>query len=1021
MCDTQIRDEQEVQDEKLQMAIMRVIAELNQQKFLEYDCQTDVARLSVVSNGRFKVKEVINDYLSKANKLNDRIAKEDSELYHKEFAHCLKKPCTRIFDIRFVNEAGELLWHRVYLVSLGDKNRKVCKVGALLMCIHKEKLASEMLRMQAERDSLTSLYNHSTYENLAKDMIRRNADGILLLILDIDNIKRINDIHGHYAAESIVRQVGEVLRLAVKECGIAGRIGEDEFAVCFPNIRDREEATTICVRIRDALKKSKEGVDFSVSMGVARSRGRECEYEELYYEADTALCFAKEHGKNRMVFFEEIGRKSDYMVAEQCSEYPLSEEELAMDEMFDYRIITDPATKKVLYINRPARERMKLTLEEAQNIPCYELLMGRCKECDVCEFDNHRVRALNTEESQGLEKYIPDGKFVLQSRYINWKGKPARMTSVMNVNDRKYIENYLQTELERQYAIARCWNIIYDTEFQSVDYAKVLRVLNEYYDADCSAIIVKEKDQYTDVYEYHRDSAQAIVDGIYESVEEGVFPRMEVLIDEEGYMRRRHIEKRLMDNPELVFELEKRLVHNTLGIKLARRDTFVGVLLIINPRHHSDDYSVLKRMGIFFSTDLLRKSLSDTKDYEMTHDMLTRLWNRAYFGEWFAKFGHCFKKNFGVFTADILGLAKINRELGYEDGNARLTEVANLFKRVFGGYSIFRYDTDEILAVCHETEKEAFQKIVGYFTEQMEDLSVELSVGYAWTADGELADVMREAHEHLERDRTSLRISNNQEDKQMKKITSDVEHQIKEGNFRVFLQPKVNIFSGKTVGGEALIRLYEELRGFVSPAMFVPLLEEKGAIHMVDLFVLEEVFKFQKNIIESGQEAVPISVNFSKNTLTYAKLIDYIKDLCDRYPMPEGLIQIEITETVSSMDHLLVNNIATTLRSMGFSVSMDDFGTQYSNMAVLTQFDFDTVKIDRSLLMDVESNRKNKTVLKHTVKMLKDLNLETVMEGVETEEQVEVLRELSCEIVQGYYYGRPEPMDKFYELFMCKA
>ena len=170
--------------------------------------------------------------------------------------------------------------------------------------------------------------------------------------------------------------------------------------------------------------------------------------------------------------------------------------------------------------------------------------------------------------------------------------------------------------------------------------------------------------------------------------------------------------------------------------------------------------------------------------------------------------------------------------------------------------------------------------------------------------------------------------------------------------------------------------------------------------------------------MEEGNEVVPISVNFSKNTLTYEALIEKIKELYDAYPIPAGLIQIEITETISSMDHLVVNNIAKSLRSMGFSVSMDDFGTKYSNMAVLTQFEFDTVKIDRSLLLDVENNLKNKTVLKHTLEMLRDLNVETVMEGVETAKQVEILRELGCETVQGYFYGRPEPMDKFYELYM---
>ena len=188
---------EEQQDEQLQLALMRVIAELNQEKFLEYDCETDVATLSVVSNGRFVVKEVMNDYLNAGDNLLARIAESDRALYHKEFARCLQKPLSRVFDLQFLNDKGEQLWHRVYLVSVADENRHVQKIGALFISIHKEKLATDMLRSQAERDSLAGVYNHKTYEDLSKEMIRKNSDGILFLMLDIDNFKQINDTHGH--------------------------------------------------------------------------------------------------------------------------------------------------------------------------------------------------------------------------------------------------------------------------------------------------------------------------------------------------------------------------------------------------------------------------------------------------------------------------------------------------------------------------------------------------------------------------------------------------------------------------------------------------------------------------------------------------------------------------------------------------------------------------------------------------------------------------------------------------------
>lgn len=1009
---------QDVSDEKLQFELMKMVAELNQEKFLEYDCASDIATLSIVSNGRFVVKEVMQDYLNKGDKLVSRIAEKDRELYNKEFARCLKKPINRVFDIQFLNDRNEKIWHRVYLVSIGDKNRVVTKIGARIVSIHKEKQATELLRMQAERDSLSGIYNHKTYEELSRNLIRKNSDGILFLIVDIDDFKQINDTYGHHAGDSIVKQVGEVLQLAVKDFGIAGRTGGDEFSVCLANIWDKETAAAICLRIRDALKKSQEGVDFSVSIGAARSGGRICTYEELFFEADEALYFVKENGKNQIVFAEEISRKKCEINENREEEILLSEEEIDLEQMLEYRIVADSTTKKILYINKSARDALGLSLEQAQKLCCYELLLGRNKECDVCEMYSNYVHALDDKESGGLREYIPDGKFIVQSKFCIWKGNPARMITLMDVNNGRHLEKCFEQEFESQQTINRCWNIIYDTDTQEVDYKKILRVLNEYYDADVCAIISKKCSEYKDVYEYHKDSSEAVAKGIYKSVEEGIFPKLEVLINEDGYMRRRYIEKKLAENTELVEELEKRFVHNTLGIKLARRDEFVGILLVINPRNHMNDWHMLKRIGIFFTTDLLRKALSDTRAYEENHDMLTNLWSRSFFTEWQVRFGNDFKKNFGAFTADIFHLREINLEFGYENGNERLKEVAELFKTVFAGYSIFRYDTDQILAICHETEKEDFQKLVNYFKEQMEELGVELSCGYSWTANGDLADVIREANDYLKKDKIRLENNNNQEGKILKQIEQDIQKLIREGNFRVFIQPKVDIVSGKTVGGEGLIRLYDEVRGFVPPAYFIPLLEQRGVVYLIDLFVLKEIFKFQKELLDTGRKVVPISVNFSKNTLTYNPLMERIKEFYDAYPIPDGLIQIEITETISSMSHIVVNNIANSLHNMGFSVSMDDFGTKYSNMAVLTQFEFDTVKVDRSLLTDVEKNQKNKTVLKHTLEMLKDLSVETVIEGVETAEQVEVLRELGCDIVQGYFYGRPEPMEKFYELFM---
>ena len=331
---------------------------------------------------------------------------------------------------------------------------------------------------------------------------------------------------------------------------------------------------------------------------------------------------------------------------------------------------------------------------------------------------------------------------------------------------------------------------------------------------------------------------------------------------------------------------------------------------------------------------------------------------------------------------------------------------------------MFRYDDDQVIAICHNVDQKQFQKMVDYAKELIKELDFEVSFGYSWKQEPTILEAITEAEEYLAIHRAYLEKENAAAKKLAMKIENDIMDEIREGNFRMFLQPKVSVATRETVGAEALIRLYHPEKGFIPPGMFIPVLEQQNEVHLIDMFILGRAFQFQKAARESGRKVVPISVNFSKNTLMYPKLMEFIDEQCSMYGMPNGMIRIEITETISNMDHMAVKNIASELHKIGFSISMDDFGTQYSNMAVLTQFDFDTVKIDRSMIINIVHDEKNRLILKHTVAMLKELGMEIVIEGVETAEQVEVLAALGCDTVQGFFFGRPEAEERFYELYM---
>ena len=1005
--------------DKLKIELMKLMAEKNAERFLEYDRATDTIVLSEVKDGKFQPMEVVEGFVSTNDIVMDRIHEADKMIYRRNIQNCLTKAMDFAFELRYNVPGIGPRWYRMFVLSVADENGYVTKFAARMQNIQIEKDSQDAMRNQAERDSLSGVYNHATYERLCTELAEKNSDGLMYIMVDLDDFKLINDTHGHHAGDQVITHVGNVLSTVVKGHGYAGRIGGDEFSVCLYDIYSREEALSWCIHLKTAINQYMNTVPFTVSMGATISNGRKLTFQELYFEADEAVYFAKSSGKNQIIFKDEIQEKKRQQFIEKKSEYSLSEEEIALDQKMEYVTIVDPLTKRIIYMNEAARNVLGIPLEKVQKMHCYEIFQADNSGCAICKLHANHAEVLSEKDAAGLQNYIPNGKFILQSTNTIWKGNSARYITFMDVNDPMHVEICMESQMESQETFSKCWSLILESNSGDTEYEKILRVLTDYYDADCSAIVTKDMDEYKELFEYHKNSGQGVAEGLRMSLGQDIFKKCEVLLDTENFMRSRHINEKLLEYPELADELSKRFVRNTLGIALRKFGDIIGILMIINPRRNVSDYNMISRIGVFFGTDLVRKRLTDNKTYEEDHDVMTKLWSRGFFNStWQIDYLPIFKGGTGVFSADIFGLKEINRQLGYNTGNDRIIELAELFRKVFVGYSMFRYDDDQILAVCHSVDQKQFQKMVDYAKELIEELDFQVSYGFSWKAEPLISDAIAEAEEYMMIHRAYLEKEQAAAKKLARKIQKDVIQQIKDGNFRMFLQPKVNINTKKTVGAEALIRLYHPQKGYISPAKFIPVLEKHNEVHIIDLFILRRAFQFQKAAKDAGRERIPISVNFSKNTIMYPQMMEYIKEQCEIYGMPERMIRIEITETISNMDHLEVRNIAKALHDMGFSISMDDFGTQYSNMAVLTQFDFDTVKIDRSMIVNIIHEKKNQTILKHTIAMLKELGMEIVIEGVEEEEQVEVLRQIGCDIVQGFVFGRPQPEGQFYELFM---
>ena len=248
-------------------------------------------------------------------------------------------------------------------------------------------------------------------------------------------------------------------------------------------------------------------------------------------------------------------------------------------------------------------------------------------------------------------------------------------------------------------------------------------------------------------------------------------------------------------------------------------------------------------------------------------------------------------------------------------------------------------------------------------------------------------------------------------------IENSMEDALKNKEFFVLYQPKISLSTEKIVGAEALVRWNSSKLGFLTPDKFIPLFERNGFITKLDYYVYDEVFSFLDNMIERGEEPIPISVNMARNHDKPQKFIHDFMEIFNRHKVPAKYIQLELIER-SFMSSETMNEIINSLHKKGFSVAMDDFGSGESSLNVISKIPVDVLKFDREFLLS--STNKNGELDKKTAKFIeilvelsKSLEKETVFEGVETKAQRDFLKSINCDQAQGYFYSEPLSEQEF--------
>ncbi len=372
---------------------------------------------------------------------------------------------------------------------------------------------------------------------------------------------------------------------------------------------------------------------------------------------------------------------------------------------------------------------------------------------------------------------------------------------------------------------------------------------------------------------------------------------------------------------------------------------------------------------------------------------------------------------------DMDNFKLFNANYGFEKGDQLLVKIAEILNDVYKGQLIARFSGDHFVACIGTTQlipliseiKERVKRI-------QENINLELKVG-VYVLDGETTDVVR-CSDRARMACVSIKKKYDVDYKfyddelggsliRKQFIIDNLDEALREGYIQVYYQPIVRTLTGKVCGWEALVRWIDPTRGVVYPNEFISVLEEYRLIYKLDSYVMEQVFSNISTIHKQGRkEAVPVSINLSRLDFEALDIVPFIDQLSEKYNTDKSLFKFEITESVLMENPRFIQEQIARLRSKGYGVWMDDFGSGYSSLNVLKNFEFDLVKIDMEFLRGFESSDDGKIIIKHMVSMLKNLGFHTLAEGVETKEQLDFLKSIGCELIQGYLIGRPMPFEE---------
>lgn len=951
-------------------------------------------------------------------------------------------------EFRRVVSSNKMIWMSITIHMFEDPLQHDVLAVMYLKNIDIQKKQRIALEFAANRDALTKVFNKEiTQERITEHTLHMGEQEIcFFLIFDIVNLKTIYETYGNEAGDRVLVKIARILRVSFRKCDIVGRYGRNKFILYLKDvahdkgIKERLDKVTL-------LLKEDFNPEIQTRIGITAVY-RNDTYEKIWNRACSALesckcsvggqyefygdlpeSFASHHIEKKKQ--EEINQiisshtteidmlSKRFHYDEDTVDFQLNSFDQMVSEQGEMCYLVDPISYEMVHVNKAFCDRLGMSEEECKEGKCFEVVHQRSAPCPFCQKSNW-----STGKFCFYRNYneVLQQEFLIKNKLIDYNGREMLFAIAVDLSENDNATDSIGNEAtENDYLLSGIHYMQNSKDFHGM-MINAMETIGTFFRAqDVHFWNLDQQNYYAEAYSWQNAGEMAVQRPLDET-------------------EKRHIDQWLkdwkgntvfdVDNQEIMLYhsfsmhelIKKKMIFNQKWVLLVSHNKKIGFFEINNISANFQNNSFIESFVNFIASEWKQRAMVDDIIMSNYYDSLTGLLNRTSYENYLRQYNADNRETMAVVILNINRMGDINESQGFGIGNSYLKKLASLLVETFDQQSTYRINGDEFILFLEDMEQDLVEENIAKLRQKLKSEEFSVSIGYSFD------NVEKHLDQLIEFAAQSMRVNkkiyydsvNINKDEERVNMQKQLIESIENDLVKVYLQPKINIEQNQVIGAEALIRFFNASKGFAPPGNTIGILEKMNLIRYIDLFVFEEVCRTLDKWRSIGIQVPRISLNFSRMTMMEADLINSMQNIVSQYRVDKEKIEIEITESYADIGKAYLYQAAKKISNAGYTLSLDDFGTDYTNLSILSDLDVDVLKVDRSLVHSLAYRKKDQVILKSVIQMCKDLNVEVVAEGVETREQENIIRRLGGNLIQGYLYSKPVPIEDFERDFLGK-